>query len=617
MREGEEGLLIAEFDGSGGAHLLGLVRAEGPPPVGPTLLLPVAPRVADTSLMAYATEPDLGFDRLSREQVTGALAALPLEPTVLLISLLLSWVAECRADAAHQLVIAERVFGDAGVMDRFREWCKEPDRVLFSEQALVALVAQAFVHCQAGGAFRELAPGEEIRSKRLLLAAPGLLHDDLDGDDLGDPDTDGPERFLAYMTQNVLFNSVPNFGSSLARTWRMFGEMARDPDRAWKTPCDVDGLFDGMGMSLEQEMALAFALYAVLQRSPGAIAIKPETWRDACVKVAADRDPDELIECIARTPAEMREVLTGEDAQRFDPMLRWALVPLIEKPFVRLSDDRLLLISPRGIESWPADGVHYRLLMESRRRDRRNGVKRFTAFAGELTEASTIETIEDAHERAARELRAAGQVLGARPLREGSTDESTDLFVRDGDSVVVIEISSSRITAETRFTGDIDALQKDMEKLVTYRIEQLDRTVNAIRSNAFADMPNAEIKIIYPVIINVEPIRWSPMLHAYLREKIPGLLRQDGVEQPQFIDVEDIEALMSVIGRRSLPDLLAQKFAEAGPDADITQWVRQSNLAPRTDHPAIVRERLTRLFDAMHRTVDFDAGLAEAGEGAD
>lgn len=107
-----------------------------------------------------------------------------------------------------------------------------------------------------------------------------------------------------------------------------------------------------------------------------------------------------------------------------------------------MRDDRLLLVSPRGIECWPTDGLHYRLLAAASARDPEHGAHRFTAFAGEVTEVSTIETLEDAHARAAKEHLHAGDVLPARPLRAGG--ESTDVFIREGKDVVVIEISSSR-----------------------------------------------------------------------------------------------------------------------------------------------------------------------------
>jgi hypothetical protein len=607
VRQNESGVWIAEDDGSGGGHLLGLVASAGPLPHAPTVIVPFAPKIRD-GMGAYVTDAELGLNPLSRDEVVAVLGRMPSEVTVVCLAVLLSRVAQGRTDASVHLALAGELFGDAEVMGRLGAWCATPGHVIFSEQGLFGLLAQAVIHCRQD-ASAEFTAEEWLIFKRLVLASTSLLHDDPDEGGFGDYSADRPEPALAYMTQNLLFNATSNFGSVLARTWRMFGELARDPSRRWKTSVDVDVLLSEIGLTLEQQLALAFSLYAGLGMDAGRVALLPSLWRSACERVDRDRDPDDIIKHISMTPEEMRAELTGEQAQRFDPDLRWASVPFIERPFLRLSDDRLLLVSPRGIEGWPTDGLHYRLLRAARVQDRRSGVQKFTAFAGELTEVSTIEMLEDAHTRAAEQYLGAGRVLPARGLRKGG--ESTDAFVRDAADVVVIEISSSRITAETRVTGDVVALQRDLEKVVVKRIRQLDRTISALRNDEFDDMPNAEIARIFPVVLNVEPMRWTPMLHAYLLREAPGLLQQAGVQPLQFIEIEDMEALMSVVGPRSLPSLLDQKIREAGIDADILQWFLDSSLAPRPDRPPIVTERLDRQFEAMIRSLGFDPALLD------
>ena len=47
-----------------------------------------------------------------------------------------------------------------------------------------------------------------------------------------------------------------------------------------------------------------------------------------------------------------------------------------------------------GMESsGPYDGLHYRLLRAAMRLDRNRGIEHVTSFAGELTEAATIELV--------------------------------------------------------------------------------------------------------------------------------------------------------------------------------------------------------------------------------
>lgn len=550
-------------------------------------------------MVAYATEAELDLPPLGRAGVVEILSTLPSEITFLNLAALLKRLARIRQDSAGHLQLARDIYGDAPVMEAMGRFCAVDGHVIFSEQGLIALLTQAVVHCRPDS-HHEFTPYEWAAFKRVLLGAAGLLEHETE---LGEYEEDQPEEWLVYMTQNLLFNATTNFGNGLGRTWRLFGELAADSSR-WKTPLDFAGVVAETGLSITQQLALAFGLYSIVGMDNDVIAITEEGWRDTCKRVAPDRSPDEVIAQIATSPAQMRAELTSEEAKRIDPNLRWASVPFIERPFLRLDNGHLMLVSPRAIEGWPVEGIYYRLLRAAKKLDPRKGVQHFTAFAGELTEAATIELVEDAHERASERHLNVGRVLRAQPLKGGG--ESTDIFVLANGDVVVIEISSSRITASTRLTGDLGALRRDLEKVLVKRVKQLDRTVSAILNDEFADLPAHAVKRIFPVIASVEPMRWTPMLHAYLRRELPGLLQQGGVQPLQFAELEDLEILMSLLGPASLAQLLSQKIQQAGVDPDIQLWLRDSPFAPLPTRPAIVTERMDRLFYEIYTQLGFD-----------
>ena len=571
-------------------HALGLVVAQ-PQPSGPTLVLPNKPTVPD-GLVAYATESELGLRTMGRAEVIEWLSLLPSEATFLNIAILMRRLARIRTDPGAHLALARDIYRGAPILERMGRFCAVPGHVVFSEQALFALLCQAVIHCQPR-AGDELSPDEVNAFKRLLLAAPGLLHD---SPDIGECKEDEPETWLAYLTQNLLFNSTMNFGSGLARTWRMYGEMTRDPTRTWKSPAPIADLFNDVGLEPEQQLALAFGLYAMLGIDAEPVTLAGRGWRDMCTRVAPSRAPDEVISSMAATPAEMRAELTSEQARELDPELRWASVPFMERPFLRLQDDRLLLVSRRAIEAWPTHGTHFRLLKAARNRGRAAGIQTFTGLAGEVTEAYAVELVEKSHAAASRRYFDVGQVLRAQPLGDG---ETTDVFVAGRGDIVIMEISSRRVTAATRLTGDTEALQDDLRELVVKRIEQLDRTVEALRGGILTRLPDpADIRRIFPVIVNVEPLRWSGPLHEYLTLNLPGRLRQPGVQPLQFVELEDLEWLMSAIGRMTLAELLSQKIEEFGVDPDIQQWLHSSPLAPPAKRPLVVTAHLDRMFDA-------------------
>lgn len=599
----DSGLWVAQNESPDPPHALGLVIAQGPPPPGPTLALPFQPVVRD-GMMAYVTESELGLRTLGHTGVIEILSVLPSELTFMNLALILKRVARNRQDAAAHLDLARAIYEDAPVMEALGRFCAVEGHVIFSEQGLTALMAQAVIHCRPDS--HEFTPDEWQGFKRVLLGAAGLLHDDIED---GGYDQSQPDEWLVYITQNLLFNATTNFGSGLGRTWRLLGELAVDERRDWTTPMDFAAVVEATGLSIKQQLALAFGLYSVMGMDNDVIAILPEGWRSVCERVAPGESPDDVISHVAATPAEMRGDLTSDVAKRFDPELRWASVPFMERPFLRLEDGRILLLSPRGIESWPIDGVYYRLLRAAINLDPKTGAQHLTAFAGQLTEVATVEMVEDAYERAAARHVGVGRVQRAQPLSGGG--ESTDIFVLENGDVVLIEVSSSRITAQTRLTGSLDALRRDLEKVLVKRVKQLDRTVNALLNDEFSDIPAKHVKRVFPLIASVEPMRWTPMLHAYLLREVPGLLRQPGVQHLQFLDLDDLEALMGVLGPSSLAQLMDRKIREGGIDADVQQWFHDSPLAPQPARPAISVERMDRLFEEMVTHLGFEAGTLD------
>jgi hypothetical protein len=585
------GLWVPRNPGAPPAHALGLVIAAPQPPAGqPALLLPSSLLSLPEGFLAYATEEELGLTTLGRAAVVAELRALPAQLTVVKLADWLKRLSTIRADRAGHIALARDIYGDVEIVDRMARWAAHDEHVIFSEQALLALLCHALVHGRDDDA-DAFTDDEVLSLKRLLIAATGLLMRD---EDLGEFDDQAPEEWLAFITQNLLFNATMNLGNGIGRTWRMFGELALDPNRHWRTPVDMGALIADVGLDVAQQLTLGFGLYGAIGIDSPAVAITPDGWRAICADVAGDdAEPNQVVSVIAATFPEMRAQLTGETAARLDPELQWASLPFLERPFLRLPDDRLLLVAPRAIEAWAVHGVHYRLLEAARTRDRRRGAQHFTAFAGEVFEEYVLELLEQEHER----TRSAARVLRAQPLPGGG--ETCDALVVSGDDIVLIEISSRRVTAETRVTGDPGALRKDMLMLAVKRVRQLHATVEALRAGQIKALDGRQFARVFPLVVNVEPLRWTPMLHAYLRREVPGLLRQPGVQPLQFAEVEKLEALLSALARAPLATLIATKINLAGVDADFQMWLSRSPIAPSVDRPSTTDEALRRAQAAM------------------
>jgi hypothetical protein len=242
----DSGLWLAESDRSGPhAHPLGLIVSASQPPPGPALVLPFRPAVRD-GMLAYVTEEDVGLPTLGPPGVAAAMSQLPSELTFMNLALILRRLDRIRQDGPAHLALAREIYQDAPVMQALGRFAAVEGHVLFSEQGLFALMAQAVIHCRPDSN-HEFTREEWNRFKRVLLAAGGLLHDDAE---MGEYEQDEPEEWLAYLTQNLLFNASANFGNGLARTWRMFGELAVDESATWTTPLDFSAVVAETGLTI-------------------------------------------------------------------------------------------------------------------------------------------------------------------------------------------------------------------------------------------------------------------------------------------------------------------------------------------------------------------------------
>ena len=166
LSQTESGLWVAESDVSGSAHPLGLLVSQAEPPPGPTLVLPFRPVVRD-GLLAYVTEADVGLPTLGKAGVARILSQLPSELTFMNLAQILRRLDRIRQDGPAHLALAREIYEDAPVMEVLGRFAAVDGHVLFSEQGLFALMAQAIIHCRPD-AHHEFTPDEWNGFKRVL-----------------------------------------------------------------------------------------------------------------------------------------------------------------------------------------------------------------------------------------------------------------------------------------------------------------------------------------------------------------------------------------------------------------------------------------------------------------
>jgi hypothetical protein len=573
--------------------------------------LAIAAKRSDTfEMAAYATATALGLEPSAFEELEARVSGLPRESCLVILSEVLARLWRIGHDPRRHLDLAQAFFGPTPALERLiRFVVAGPSRVVFSEQGLVALQRLLLLHGQ-DGPVRELTDDELISLRWAVLAVADLI-----GPGEDELPSATPRDWLAYLTQNMAFNARDNIGNALARTWAIYVELADELG-----PTDVptyapinDWMTDRFGLDARRQLAIGFLLYAHTaiddqeQASKGVV--NPALIEDAANRMELTAaEANAACDLLVAPAAWYREQFQTSTSAAFS----WGLVPMAQRPFLRLSNDALLLLSPRALHSWLTSGVHYRLLDAAKAKAGKKGVSTFTAYAGHLVERYVLDLVRSAHPEP--RLPAAGKVYGERKYGNGAA--TSDVIVSYPTEMVLLEVSSPRLSTKTLVGGDQNAVRDELWRIVGGRIGQLRRVIEALKPAERTQKPKAEIEGLdgtktarfRPVVVTVAQLGLHPPLDDFLTEVQPQTLQRPDIEPLEILDLEDLEALIGMVeGGITLAELLRRKQRAVGNGTAVAGWLQTDPTSPRWKRPEYLNDALDRLLLTIGGNFGIDA----------
>ncbi len=556
------------------------------PNTRPVALVGAPPSSLDY-VSVYVDEAAIGAKPTSLAALREHLSKLPFEPAMNGIAQAAGKAFGLRGNTAEQLKLAREIYSER-VYRRIERFFAEDDHAeLFSEQQ-VAVLARLVIEEAHDGV---LAAGMSEAQRGLLtvaiIAAGSILEETATraAEEMRDA-TD----WLAFFLQNGAYNSKPAPLGEFVRARQLFGVIAREPQmRDERCPLD-EWMSDDYRFTIEEQFALGFALAAMSHAwdtDGGAgmrSGIRAEDFDDLLSRLGmAERREDAL-----RLISADRATFAAEFAAAgTDPAhIAWEIRPFMRRPFLRLADDSILLISPRGMKAWLSDGFHYRLLDSAQRRSAadRKLSRRYTAYSGELLEQHVLRLARSAYGN--RPL-GGGRVYGEQPY--GKADEKTsDVAIDLGLDLVLIEVSASRLRADRLILGTPEEFAEDLDRLLIGKIKQLDGCITALIAG-MATIPSAapevdlsRVQRIWPVVLSAGTISQSEMLWEYVRGQSMGMLAQAKVQPVTLLDPQDFEQLMGLVeAGRDLSAILAGKTTEPYRDLELAVYLNDAPGAPR------------------------------------
>lgn len=584
------------------------------PPARPVALAGAPPSSLDY-VCVYVDEATIGSKPTTLTALREYLAKLPFEPAMNGIAQVAGKAFGLRGNRAEQLKLARDIYSEQIYVRIERFFAEDEHAELFSEQQVAVLARLVIEEAQDG----VLAAGMSEAQRGLLtvaiFAAGSILEETATraAEEMRDA-TD----WLAFFLQNGAYNRKPAPLGEFVRARQLFGVIAREPQMRDER-CSLDEwMGEDYQFTIEEQFALGFALAAMshawdTDASAGMRSgIRAEDFDDLLSRLGmAERRADAL-----RLISADRATFAAEFAAAgTDPAhIAWEARPFMRRPFLRLSNDDILLISPRGMKAWLSDGFHYRLLdsAQSRSAADRKLSRRYTAYSGELLEQHMLRLARSSYGN--RPL-GGGRVYGEQPY--GKDDAKTsDIAIDLGLDLVLIEISASRLRADRLIMGTPEEFAEDLDRLLMAKIKQLDGCIAALIAGV-ATIPAAELEVdlsrvqrIWPVVLSAGTISQSEMLWEYVRRQSKGMLAQAKVQPVTLLDPQDFEQLMGLVeGGRDLSTILAGKTTEPYRDLELAVYLNDAPGAPRE------RPRPAAIEALWQDTVkEANAMLALAGE---
>jgi hypothetical protein len=553
-------------------------------------------------LFCAPTASDLGLPAPSLTDAVALITNVPFQPAMLMLSLLAAELYHHPRDRGRHLALArELLSGD--LLERIETFVAEDDSHLVFDARHVAALQRLSVAYAAEDP--EPARGltvEEIRQMIAALLAVGsaLPHGDPPEPEPGrDPDWAG---WAAYTVQVGAWHDEPYVLEAAARANSFYAEVHNSPSVATHAArCDIEPwMVEDYGLTLGQQLAgglacavVSRALEVDLEVGDRANHIEPGFLGQGAM---AERE-QEVIELISATRAQLGEMLitSGNEPAR----IAWDHTVFEQRPYLRLPDGTMRLMSPRALVAWMTRGMHHRALQAAARRPHPRKAGRsmsdlYLTYAGALGEESVRRLISASH--ALPERAGAVRIHGEHSYKIGKRrHDSPDAALDVGTDLVLVEVYSGRIPLAARASDDPERLRQSIDKATTAKLVELAaRTRDLLNGHlTYPDIELSQVRRVWPLLVLAgDPIMQTPMLWGYLRNAAPGAFVRDArVKRPVITDLDDLEPLLGLVQEgHVLPELLSEFLVSPYSEMPPRNWVH-SRFGGIRARPAYVQEQ--------------------------
>ena len=296
-----------------------------------------------------------------------------------------------------------------------------------------------------------------------------------------------------------------------------------------------------------------------------------------------------------------------------------------QKPLFRTCNGSALPITLRLLMEKIAVGAYWFLHDYFKKSDPKEGVRTFTKYVGQLFE----EYITDLFTRIYQDPGPGEQHFYNEKALQASRKKpgkKADGIIVSGNSIVLLEICVTDLTAAVMATGDPMQFREEVKKKFIAEIAQLKETISGIADGKWI-IPNIdrrEIERVYPVLVLLHPFPQTGGTYEQLIAELPHDIYQFGREfltthvyNPQILTSEELEMLEPFLhkGELILCDLLQHKLSNRSTEFFSMKTFLLSYLQlqeQRNDYMHVLFTKLSeQIRPVLDTHIDFAPKVAE------
>jgi len=183
-----------------------------------------------------------------------------------------------------------------------------------------------------------------------------------------------------------------------------------------------------------------------------------------------------------------------------------------------------------------------------------------------------------------------------------------------GPDLVVIEVRSGHLTRDLRVTGDPDAFEKDVDRVLLDKVLRLGTSIAAILDGR-ATIPDVDIdtvRRVWPILVTANLTQSEP-LDDLVEEALPEIFADARVQAPVILDPEDLEYLIGMVEAGAhLPQILSKRQEGPFRRLEFARWANESPGSPgRNSRPSFATERWETVTQVLTEVLQFEEPAEE------